>query len=361
MPQPLPNRPRLAIGTEVVPGPGDSIQIRGPVPPVRLTGGLARALVSLLDGEKSLDELCAALAGWPRESVLGAVRALAERGLLAEGPARPPATAADAAAQAQAAFYWSLSGGPAEAGEQALAALRRARIHLYGWGPVQERLAETLRAAGAAGLQVETWCPEATPPVPLGCPAPTDLAILALPRPAPALTAALHAICLAAQVPFLPAILQGEEAAVGPAVLPGRSPCYRCFQERLRSNQSFPEDEAAYATHLDQASLPPVLPEWPPFTHMVAAWTAMEAIRLVTGFVPPVTLGQVCFFQAGTGRQRLARLWKLPRCPECSPLSRDNGGYEGHGGHGSPAGRASGAAGTTGAARGGEEPHEPEH
>lgn len=150
----------------------------------------------------------------------------------------------------------------------------------------------------------------------------SDLVVLALPRPAPALLAAANTACLGHGVPFLPVVISGHEAVIGPTVLPGRSACYDCFKQRLRTNAAFPEDDAAYEAHLDEGTAGATLPEWPPFTTAVAALAAMEVIRLITRFTPPVTAGQALFVDALTGTQRAGRVWKVPRCPSCMRARR---------------------------------------
>jgi bacteriocin biosynthesis cyclodehydratase domain-containing protein len=330
----LPAQPRLADGLELVAGAGELLQLRGCTPPLRLTGRMPQLLLPLLDGNHTLEAITGALTDWRPQEVLGAIWALAERGLLAEaGPARTqPPRPPDA--PGQAAFYWAADSGPADRGERARQALHDAQLHLFGWGGLLAELLTALRQCGADGLTAEAWRPpsavvaapvaaQAAVPFPRAdqlkqrLPGRSDLIVVALPRPAPALLAAVNLACLEQAVPFLPVVISGHEAVIGPTVLPGRSACYDCFKQRLKSNAAFPEDDAAYEAHLDRQTGGVTLPEWPPFTTAVAALAAMEAIRFITRFTPPITAGQVLFVDALTGSQRASRVWKLPRCPAC--------------------------------------------
>lgn len=334
----LPARPRLVDGLELVTGPGDNLQLRGCTPPVRLTGRMPRRLLPLLDGARSLDAITAALGEWPPEQVLAAIGMLAGQGLVGD------AGAADAPPQArsQAAFYWAASTGPADRGEQTRQRLGEARIHLFGWGTLLQELERILRLSGCERLTVEAWSPPSgvLASSPGGVPFPhpeqffqrfpprmaSDLVLLTLRRPAPALLDAANAACLSKGVPWLPVVVSGGEAVVGPAVLPGRSPCYTCFKHRLKTHAAHPEDDAAYEAHLDRAGDGVTVPEWPPLTAVTASLAAMEAIRLITQFAPASTTGQVIFMDGRTGSQRSSQVWKLPRCPACMGV---RGGEEG--------------------------------
>jgi bacteriocin biosynthesis cyclodehydratase domain-containing protein len=361
----LPAHPRLADGLELVVGPGELLQLRGCIPPLRLTGSMPHALLPLLDGTRSLEAITAELNGWPPDEVLAAIRALFERGLITdvsaggEPPtapvgALPPATPAGGslqAARAQAAFYWAATSGPADRGERTRQALRDARLHLFGWGGLLQELSGALRRCGTEGLATEGWLPPpgvlsaagegADPLLPFPTPAQlaaripprtaADLVMLALPRPAPALLAAANAASLSQGVPLLPVVLDGSEAVIGPTVLPGRSACCECFRQRLISNAAFPDDDAAYADHLDRPASGVTLPEWPPFTAAVASLAAMEAVRLATRFTEPLTVGQVLFLDALSGSHRISRVWKLPRCPACMRPRRAAGGGDADG------------------------------
>jgi bacteriocin biosynthesis cyclodehydratase domain-containing protein len=339
MQQQLPAQPRLADGLELVAGAGELLQLRGCTPPLRLTGRMPQSLLPLLDGNHSLEAITEALTEWRPQDVLGAIRALHERGLITEARAARAQPPAPPDARAQAAFYWAAGSGPDDRGERARQALHDARLHLFGWGSLLAELLHALRQCGAEGLTAEAWLPPsavvAAPTAPKAAlPFPTadqlkqrmpersDLVVVALPRPAPALLAAANTACLEHAVPFLPLVISGHEAMIGPTVLPGRSACYHCFKQRLKTNAAFPEDDAAYDAHLDRGTAGVTLPEWPPFTTAVAALAAMEAIRFITRFTPPITAGQVLFVDALTGSQRASRVWKLPRCPACMRARR---------------------------------------
>lgn|GEM_PF-2474180 len=327
----LPAFPRLLHGLDVVYGPDDCVQLRGATPPIRLAGKLARTLLPLLDGNCPLPDILAKLNDWPASEIFRALELLSVRGLIDSGPPPGPDPVRD-----QAVFYWSATTGPAHRGEGVLQDLAKARIHLFGWGALAEAVADTLRTCGSKGLAAEFWAPPpgvfAVTPVASTFPFPepseleqripgcsgAELALLVLPRPAPTLTSAVNAACVRLGIPFLPVVINGVEATVGPTVTGRRSACYECFRLRLLSNSPFPADDIAYASALDLPPARVTLAEWHPFTTTVGSWAAMEAIRLVTRFASPVTLGRVWYLHALTGQCEAARIWKIPRCPACS-------------------------------------------
>lgn len=324
----LPEYPRLADGLELIVGPGDSLQLRGCNPPLRLTGTMPHRLLPLIDGTRSVEAITAELEEWQPPDILGALGMLAERGLIADG-ATAELDAPDE--RAQAAFYSLASTGAANRGELARQALAGARIHLFGWGNLAQALERSLRTCGAASMTVGAW---ASPPTPeqfvdrLPSAATSDLVLLALPRPIPSLLTAVNTACLNRGLTWLPVVLNGGEAIIGPTVIPGRSGCYECFKQRLLTHAAFPEDDAAYDEHLDRTASGGPVAEWAPFTSAVASLAAMEVVRLVTQFTPPITPGQAFFVDGLSGTQQLARVWKVPRCPACAQAKRSDAGGE---------------------------------
>jgi bacteriocin biosynthesis cyclodehydratase domain-containing protein len=324
----LPAYPRLADGLELIVGPGESLQLRGCNPPLRLTGKMPHRLLPLIDGNHSVEAITEALDEWQPPDVLGALGMLAERGLIADAAT---AAADSPDERAQAAFYGTASTGPANRGALALQALSGARLHLFGWGHIAKELERELRTCGARSLTVEDWH---SPPTPeqltqrLAAVPASDLVLLALPRPAPALLAAANSACLSRGLSWLPVVLNRGEAIVGPTVIPGRSACYDCFKQRLLTHAAFPEDDAAYDAHLDRTADGAPVPEWPPFTSAVAALAAMEVVRIVTQFTPSITPGQALFIDGLSGAQRISPVWKVPRCPACLKAQRRDWGGE---------------------------------
>jgi bacteriocin biosynthesis cyclodehydratase domain-containing protein len=292
---------------------------------------MPRRLLPLLDGTRPVDAITAALHEWTPPEILSALGMLAERGLIADRLVDSAASSPEA--RAQAAFYAAASTGPANRGEIARKALAGARMRLIGSGSVLLELERALRTCGAEGLTVSAWD---SPPTPEALRQQldhgSDLVLLALPRPLPAVLSVANELCLSQGVPLLPVVIDGGEAVIGPTVLPGRSACYECYKQRLLTNAASPDDDAAYLAYLDQSAEGAPLAEWPPFTIAVAATAAMEAVRIITQFMPAATAGQVLFIDGFGGAQRASRVWKIPGCPACAKARYvpSGGGPDGH-------------------------------
>lgn len=312
----LPKRPRLADGLLLIHGPGDAVQLRGIHPPVRLGGELARRILPLLNGRNAVSQIFRRLKDWSEEEVAGALQALAARGLLDDGPPMAAGSADEQYTKSRLAFYRGAgSGSPALILER----LAAARVQVVGREPLLGKVAAQLGEAGCSPIITPLPPRSVSAEAMLGLVREPgrDLLILSLPRPEPSLAAALNRFALETGYTYLPAIVDGPEAIIGPAVLPGRSACYTCFRGRQLANLPFPEEEAAYQDALDAAAGTGLVPHWPPFTALVTGLVTMEAVRLLTGLAAPTTLGHACFLNALHGLQRTARVWKVPRCPDC--------------------------------------------
>jgi len=54
-----------------------------------------------------------------------------------------------------------------------------------------------------------------------------------------------------------------------------------------------------------------------PFYSLIAAQTALEAMRLLTGFSPPVTVGRFYELSALSPAAASHDVFRVPRCPSC--------------------------------------------
>lgn len=97
--------------------------------------------------------------------------------------------------------------------------------------------------------------------------------ILASWRPVPRLIASLNAMCHATRTPLLPAIVDGYHLVIGPAIVPGTGPCYRCYELRMRQHCARQEARAALHAHYD------LHPESGPKGHL-RAFADLAAVRL---------------------------------------------------------------------------------
>jgi molybdopterin-synthase adenylyltransferase len=139
-----------------------------------------------------------------------------------------------------------------------------------------------------------------------------DLVISAIDRPAQ-VQDWVNAACVAAGTPF---ITGGMQVARGVyhSVDPGRSGCIGCLRVA----------EARALAELPPIAMPePVNRGIGPVASMMGALVALEAVRYLTGFAPPVSAGRLWLVDLVTGESGVAWEWtREPDCPACGGLAQ---------------------------------------
>jgi bacteriocin biosynthesis cyclodehydratase domain-containing protein len=112
--------------------------------------------------------------------------------------------------------------------------------------------------------------------------------------------------------PWIAGRIESGIGMIGPAVIPGQTACYRCFELRRRANLAQPDQpQAALAAPPSDAAAPG------PMAAAVGSLLVLEAIRLISRLALPQTMGAVLtldFFATGITSHRVLR---LPNCPDC--------------------------------------------
>ena len=262
--------------------------------------GLIPALLPLLDGARTVDEIVAALGDPVRPAVERVIRELADHGLLASGPGaadlpRPVAGAAELLA--------SLQPGAASIVETA-AAVEACSVAVVGGGGAGLELARLLRSTGVA---IE-WTD--------GPAGGSDLVVCApaadeLPR-----LPAWNAQALAARQPWLQILpFDGRYAAVGPLYLPGDTACFECFRRRRAANLGTPAElpllEAAPAAY-------PSAPGLDAVAGGLAAQLALHWLVLGDHYAPAAFYA---FEPLPTLALSVHHVHRVPRCEACSGLA----------------------------------------
>jgi len=297
----VPSRPLLAPWYRLV-GVDDRMLLEHGQTVVVLEGGAVRtllpALLPLLDGTRTIDELVMRLGVVARPAIEGALDVLAEHGLLVEGPPLTPELRA--AAHAVAAAYGIAPGVAARR-------LQGAVVGVVGSAPAALEIARLLRLAGIGGVRRSRWHGREPVDVAVVVPAGDELERLG----------SWNRTALTNERVWLPVVpYDGRFAAVGPLVIPGESCCYECVRRRRASN-------IEYGEHLDELeALPTAAVADAGLATIVAGVAAHLVLRFVGGCdtsLPGVLFAVEARPALSVGEHPVLR---HPRCPACSPAER---------------------------------------
>ncbi len=257
---------------------------------------LLPALLPLLDGEQTVDEIVAAIGLQARPAVENALALLAEHGLLAEGP---PLDGDLPLGLRRTAAYLAQAGR--ESPRQIAERLAAARVLLEGDGELVVAVARLLRRSGVARAR-----PGEDPSF-----VATAAALAGDPLLERRNAAALDSGC--AWLPF--GCFDGRSATVGPLVVPRETACYRCLVLRRDASTScLPELASLRRLPLRAIVAPPLLA-------LVAALAA-EAIVRWLGVRDPGLPGVVLTVEAALELSMTTdHVLRVPRCPACSGLA----------------------------------------
>jgi molybdopterin-synthase adenylyltransferase len=120
--------------------------------------------------------------------------------------------------------------------------------------------------------------------------------------------------CVAAGVPYVRGGFAARQALYF-SVDPGRSACLMCrriAQQAARSERG-PLDELLSRRERVNRGIGPV-------ASMVGALVAMEALRYLTGFAPPIAAGCVRCLDLATGEEEALYWQRMPDCPACKDV-----------------------------------------
>ncbi len=299
----VPSLPYLAPWYRLARGPGKMVLEHGQ----RLvclegaaTERLLPALLPLLDGTRTVDEIARALGEPARPAVEQALVQLAAHGVLVEGPPpdaepRPFAEAAELLASLRLAGR-----SPADMA----AAVAGCSVAVVGRGTAGIEVARLLRQSGAEVDRADA--PAAGFDLTVCAPSGAELPQLA----------EWNRAALRARSPWLQILpFDGLYAAVGPLYLPGDTCCYECFRLRRVANLGAGEELAL----LEQA------PAAYPVPATVDAIVAGLAAQLVLGWLVLGDHYVPAAFYALELQPSIAlsihHVHRVPRCSSCSGLA----------------------------------------
>lgn len=142
----------------------------------------------------------------------------------------------------------------------------------------------------------------------------TELVVLCLDKFIPKIYDAINCACLDIKTPWISYRSLGFEITIGPLVIPGESPCYKCSELRLLSNLSDVSERLYLYNYLDshngwETGQLPI-----PFG---ADLLTMEIIKYLSGYSTPSTIDNILVLEMGNTQINLHPLLKVPRCPHC--------------------------------------------
>lgn len=256
------------------------------------------ALLRLLDGTRTREELVAQLGAATRPAVDLALETLALHGLLVEGPEVLPSV--------RAAVYGVASTfdlAPAVAAER----LSGAAVEVVGSSPAGAEIARLLRASGVGRVARGRWKGGDRVDLAVVVPATDELEEL------DPWNRAAHESG-ARWLPVLP--YDGRFAAIGPLIVPGESCCYECVLRRRGANVEYGEqfreiERAPLAARAD--------PALEAFAAALAAHLALRWIGGRDGSLPGVLYAVEARPALALGEHAVLR---VPRCPVCSPVEQ---------------------------------------
>jgi bacteriocin biosynthesis cyclodehydratase domain-containing protein len=265
---------------------------------------LLPALLPLLDGTRTVDEIVQIVGPAVRRAVEQALALLQEHGLLTQ------AAEGLTEAEKRTADFLAALDPAARSAVDLFAIVRRARVAVAGSGALALELVASLRRSGLDSLEQ----------VPLRTPS-SDLErfqlVVVAPRgeELPDLPE-WNLAAFTASVPWMQVLpFDGLFSAMGPFYVPGETGCYECFRIRRASNV----DDPRLFLALQEVGVP--LPASSTLEQTVAGLAATLALRWLAHedqFLPGTWYAFELTPQPTLGAHVL---YRVPRCPVCSGLS----------------------------------------
>ena len=132
-----------------------------------------------------------------------------------------------------------------------------------------------------------------------------------------------NSVCLSTSRKWTSGILDLGGGTVGPSVIPFQTPCYECYRLRSDSNDNeFVHTEAFRDFLRTSPDIQVESPFFYPQGAMVGNLLAAEAVRMLTGYTFPNTLGSILRISFQDWEIRKHEILKIPWCPSCGSLSK---------------------------------------
>jgi thiazole/oxazole-forming peptide maturase SagC family component len=329
-------------------------------------------LIPMLNGNHTAPEIVLHLQakGFDRQAVLTALSRLHDKGLLEDASHPPPSDFSKAELERythQLRFFSYFSANSYECQR----ALRDSLVAIFGLGQIGTQVLTSLVASGVQkirGVDIETvqvnnigtfYTPEdvGRPRVEIAaqrieyinpgvefqkvkqeirhsdqirplveyC----DLCIICEDIPSLEIYEWANEVCLKEGVKWISGNLEGHIGRIGPAIIPRQTPCYKCYQLRFEGTLEAYDEFVALKHYLQAGNNRQVTyGSIPALAGIVGSCLALEALQMLTNFLPASSFGKVHIFDFSTLEMSAHEILKLPRCPSCSltvdiPLAKD--------------------------------------
>lgn len=142
-----------------------------------------------------------------------------------------------------------------------------------------------------------------------------NLLLVCLETPRFDLLRKINTLALKRELKWTRAILHSFVAEIGPTVIPFRSPCYQCFDLRLKSTRCNYEEYLNYEKFAQSGKIKYF--SLPLLQDLFAACVALESLKLLTDFQAPLSLANLLVFDLIKMEIQSHPVLKLPHCPAC--------------------------------------------
>lgn len=143
----------------------------------------------------------------------------------------------------------------------------------------------------------------------------SDLIMLCSDTSSPTIHNYLNEICLRHKKNWLSARFSGYFGEVGPAVIPFKTPCYKCYEYRLKSNIDERADFLLFDKYPESVRTAPRILEI--FMRQIAEYASLEIVKMLTNYSKPITKGGVLWMNVEDYTNTFHRVLRVPNCPAC--------------------------------------------
>ncbi len=127
---------------------------------------------------------------------------------------------------------------------------------------------------------------------------------------------ALNRVCAAKSLRWISCRIDGSAATLGPAVIPGQTPCYECLHLWQIGNDPQPERRLLMEDSRLIGDRPKIMTT-SPMALCAASLTASIVVEIITGISSGTPHGQMIKFDMHDMSLKAHRILQLPHCPTC--------------------------------------------